>query len=277
MEYNNIFAVKQKVPKTASLDNFVDDSIKTFDDIQKIYSFIIYSQYNDEDFVGWIIQYNISQIDEYNTIDICQALLDILTLIKYDKNTNDNERKYVIGYCQPPLDIQIKVYDPLISNLALKMAKKWPSLEYDDMYQTCRLCLITLYNKGYYMHKRLLEKSFTNTVLESIRYRRNEPEIVSLYQNFKGDDKEKLTLADTIPDKDTEERLAMEELGESDKLVYAKLKELIVNIVGERGYQELLRDYGNRHTSNLTRKMMQTIKAKFAKQGITIKSFDKYY
>lgn len=277
MEYNNIFAIKQNVPKHASLNNFISESIPIFDDIQKIYSFIIYSNYKDETFVGWIIQYNISQIDEYNTIPVRQALFDILTLIKYDKNTDDNARKYIIGYCQPELDIQIKVYDPLIANLALKMNARWTALEYDDLYQTCRLCLILLYNKGYYIHKRLLEKSFSNAVLQSIRHKRYEPEIMSLYQKYNGDDKEKLTLADTIPDKEAEAQQALSDLNECDKEVYKKLRELIVDIVGERGYQELLRDYGNSHTSDVTRYLLRKIKDKFAKKGITIKTFNKYY
>lgn len=277
MNYNMIFSIKQKISRTSDLEKLISESKNVFDDITKIYSYIIYSEYKDEDFVGWIIQYNISQTDEYNTIDVEKSLSEIVVLITNDRRLDDNEHNHVIGYRQPSLELQIKVYDPLINNLAIKMYNRWPSLEYDDLYQMCRLSLIVLYNKGYYIHKRLLEKSFYNTVLISMRKMRGQPEILSLEQKYNGDDKEKLTLADSIPDEEAEEQEALNDIEECNKLVYKKLKELIVGIVGERGYQELLRDYGNKHTSNISRKMLQKVKAKFDKQGITIKSFDKYY
>lgn len=277
MDYNNIFAIKQKVKKNVNIDNFMSEALQTFDDVTKIYSFIIYSDYNDDIFVGWIVQYNISQNDEYNTIDVHSALYDIACRIKFDKETDDRYRKHVIGYSQPSLDVQVMVYDPLIRNLALKMSARWNTLEYDDLYQTCRLCLIILYNKGYYIHKRLLERAFTNAVLQSIRKRRNEPEILSIYQPYQGDDKEKLVLGDTIPDKALEQKQAEDDDAECDKAMFVKLKQLIISVVGERGYNELLRDYGNKHTTDMTRKMLQKVKTHFAKKGITIKSFDKYY
>lgn len=78
--------------------------------------------------------------------------------------------------------------------------------------------MCTLYNKGYYIHKRLLERSYNNEVLHMIRKQRGAPQIVSFEDEMQNTDD--LTLADTLVDEHAEELIkqAEKELAEARKL-----------------------------------------------------------
>ena len=147
-------------------------------------------------------------------------------------------------------------------------------LEYDDVYSTCMLTCVKLYKRGYYLNKWLIKKSFENDILMLLRKRRNAPEVLSLEQiMYNSDSDDDVKLEDMLEDKRIDAKIQDEEESQLIHAIFLKVKELIVADIGERQFDQLFRDYGNKHTTNSSRKQMQTIKQKFDKQGITKMTF----
>jgi hypothetical protein len=246
----------------------------SFGDNDRIYSYIVYFTQKDER-ESYTVKYMISQSDCNNTIDTVEATAEILMIINKDKQ----EKKRIIGYRQAHLDKLIELMQPLVHRLARTQQHRWQHLEYEDLCQMCNMAIVELYNKGYYVHKSLVEKTFNNMVLMELRHERDKPAIVPLEQAFNGtEDLEKLTIADIIADPDDELRREREELTNAREWTFQEVREIIVELIGPRQFDQLFRDYGNKHTTAASRKLMQKVKNHFANLGLTKKEFDnKYY
>ena len=245
---------------------------QSLEGIDTLYSYLIYAKYKNNTLKNWIIEYNFSQKDKYNTInsfDIVENIVDSLISSK-------NVVKSVISYKQPNVELMLELYKPLIKKLAREQSEKWNELEYEDAFVMCQLTMVTLYKKGYYIHKHLLKRSFENAVLMHLRKCRDKPEILSFEQIVTGgSDDESLTLGDMLPDVNCElEREKMEER-EVFNIIFSEVKSMIIDLIGERQFEQLLRDYGNKNTTSWSRKKMQQIKEKFKLRGITWSYFNK--
>ena len=271
---NVLMKVSQHISSTLNENAITSQLEAVLNDIDTIYSYLIYGKYSNKQLVGWKIDYAFSQIDKYNTLickDLIAEIVETLEKSRYDT-------KYIIGYKQPDIELMLELYHPLIHKLVIEQCNRWSCLEYEDAYSMCQLTALRLYRKGYYIHKSLLRKSFNNDVLMSLRHRKNE-HLVSLEQRIKvsanGDDND-VTLADMLPDKNLELQLEQEDTKEIIALIFAEVKDIIVDKIGERQFDQLFRDYGQKHTTSWSRKKMQDIKKLFSKLGITWKSFEKY-
>lgn len=249
----------------------------SFKELEKIYSFVVYAIYNDEELVKYTVQYSVSQTSYYNTLYYKDVISDITKII-YDNKIKSGKK--VIGYGQPPIEIALEAFDPFVHKLAKYEKSRWSHLDYEDLCQTCRLVMIKLYRKGYYVHKRLLQKAFNNEVLMSIRHEKNSPGVVSFedcfYSKSTGDS-EDLTVADTIPDTSIQEKEEEEYRELAEHLIFEEVKDIVVDLIGIRQWNELMRDYGNKHTTAWSRKLMQKIKHHFETLGISRKDFDRKY
>lgn len=254
--------------------NHTDEEIKSqlhavLDELETIYSYLIYAKYKEEKLVCWQIEYTISQTDKYNTLHSCIVVDEIFAILK---ESNEKKVSNVIGYKQPSLDIQIQLFEPLINKLALKQTQRWPQIEYEDACQICRMTMLNLYRKGYYLHPTLVERCYNNDILSSIRKDKNKPEIISIDKVVHHDgDNTPLTIGDMLPDTQAEE-----DAEEFIQLVFGQVKEIIVELIGERQFEQLMRDYGNKHTTSWSRKKMQQLKDKFKQMGINWESFNRY-
>lgn len=275
MAENTLHKISQKISVNLSEEEIVKNLEEVLLDLETVYSYLVYAKYKDEQLTGWLIEYNISQIDEYNTLIAKDIIREILVDIR-----NSKERKVsnVIGYKQPSLELILKLYDPLVKKLALEQSKRWNKLEYEDAYQMCQLTMLTLYRKNYYIHKKLLERSYNNYVLMLFRRERDMPVTTSIDQVvYEEPDGSSLTLADMIPD--TNEMLEEKEKEEQEtfNLIFEEVKDIIIELTSERQFEQLLRDYGNKCTTSWSRKKIQQIKEYFKKLGITRKSFYERY
>lgn len=234
---------------------------------EKIYSYLIYAKYNETTLEGWTVEYNISQSDEYNTIKTDDAIVDIaISILEHRKC---KEKSYVIGYKQPDVELMCKLYEPYVKKLAREQKQHWPYLEYEDLCQMCRLVMITLYKKGYYVHKSLLEKSFINYILVHIRKERNKPILISLDDTFsKSEGNDDIAFVDTIPDLQEMYERQDEEDAEERQDVIKHERELVVGIIGTRVYDQLVREYGNNCTTGSGVRTVQRIKEKLRKEGV---------
>lgn len=257
--------VLTKVCKTLKNDSIVDLEIPN---ISKIFSYIVY--HNNGEFE---IQYNISQTNKYNTIKMCEVINNITDAI----NKYDGLKKVVI-YKQPSLELLLKLYKGLIIKLSKEQKQSWQFLELDDLIQMCSLVICDLYYKGYYIHKNLIRRAFINYVLLHIKKERNKPLIVSLEQEYsKKDDDDKVTIADMIPDKQQLYAEIDSDNEEVQRKILQEVKDIVVDFIGIRQYDQLLREYTNKQTTEWSRKLMQRIKAHLFELGISKKSFYKYY
>lgn len=232
----------------------------------KVFSYIVYK------FVDYYeIQCNISQINKYNTIKLSDEINTICVKIQ-------NGGDLVLCYKQPSLELLIKLYKPLVLKLSKEQKERWRYLEMEDLIQMCNLVICDLYYKGYYVHKNLIRTSFINYVLSHIRKNKSKPKILSLEQMYsKSDDDNEVRLADMIPD----EKLLNEQDDNDIQEVYNKIlhemKDIVIDYIGIRQYDQLLREYSNNQTTDWSRKLMQRIKAHLFELGISSKSFNKYF
>lgn len=245
--------------------------------IENVYSYIVYAEYENGTFKRYVVQYNLSQEDKYNTITTEEVIEGVTKTIQ-EHSTETAKR--VIGYAQPDIALILELYDPLVNKLARIQDGKWSIYTHEDLCQICRLEILQLYRKGYYLHKRLVEKAFINRLLMNTRNERNKPTIVSFEDTFyrsSSSDSEKLMVADTIPDQSLidAEKYAEEEVAE--RLIFEEVKGIIIDLIGSRRWDELLRSYGGKTTTTTTRKLMQVVKNHFENLGITRKDFNKRY
>lgn len=217
-------------------------------------------------FVGFIINICVSETEEYNTINSDTLIQGVEQSIvnELDKQTTT----YIVGYGQPTLDVLLQTYDPLICSLARQQHLYWQELEYEDLCQSCRLVLIELYNKGYYIHKTLLQRSFNNYILMSLRGERNKPIVVSLDQPISVGD-ERVTVSNIVPDTAQELKRERQEEHEAYGQILTQLKEYVINKIGQRQYDQLVFEYNSKTTSNWSRSMLLRLKKAVQKDGLT--------
>lgn len=256
-------------------DEEIKNSLHTvLDELKTIYSYLVYAEYKNEVLIRWKIEYTISQDDRYNTLDAENLVDEIFNILK---SSTEKKVSSVIGYKQPSLEIQLEVFEPFINKLAIKQVKKWPCLEYDDAHQMCQLTMLNLYRKGYYLHPSLMERCYENDILLFLRKDKYKPEMTSISKVVSNnDDNTPITLGDMLPDIKLQEEKERQDEEEFIQIVFSQVKEIIVELIGERQFEQLMRDYANKHTTSWSRKKMQQIKETFKTLGISWKSFDKY-
>ena len=223
------------VPKVYSYAIFVDKQPATMLRIELLYSYTV----------------------RYNTI----SLQTIVDAVKHTINTVQGDK--LVAYKQPPLDILIHTYEPLILKLAKQQQEHWKQLELDDLMQMARLCICILYNSGYYVHKKLIIRTFNNYVLQTVRKERYRPTILSLDAPLPQSDK--LTIGDVIRDTGYDERLQDVEDREEDLTFLKEFRAIVIHDIGERQYEQLLKQYSAKATSTWATKRVHDLKAKYAK------------
>lgn len=265
---NQISKVEQEIhiDEIYNLEEVIANFLKF---TEHVYSYLVYVNYKGECINSYTVQYNISQVDKYNTLSISKVTSEVCDIIRDNYiNFQKLNVKYIIGYNQPSVELILKLYDPFVKSIAKKQKEQWQSLSYEDLCQDCRLVICMLYNKGYYIHKRLVEKSFNNLVLMSIRKDIDKPNIVSLDDVFNQFSNEgELTIKDVIADERQLEQQYDNDCREAEESMFRELKQLIINEIGERGFEQLLKNYGSKNTDEWSRYTVRKLKDKFRKKG----------
>lgn len=267
--YNNVFYFQHDIDISWDVTKITDCISTVLSEFPKVYSLLIRKLQDNDSMI--VLRYAISETDKFNTIDKSMIFAKVFEIL------NGLMDKPILGYIQPPLDLIVEIYDPLVHKLSTKQHRKWKMIDYDDLCQICRLTLILLYNDGYYIHKSLLEKSFNNAVLQEVKKLSHEVNFVSFETQVEGEDMEKLTLEDTLHDVDEERKKQDEESEEISKMIFTEVKDILVDVMGERQFEQLFRDYANGHTSTWSRRKMQTVKNLFEQQGLTRRKFNNKY
>ncbi len=272
MSKNILFNGSIHVPFGKSRNEILAILREGFDEQDVLYSYLVKKLSAEARFV---VTYMISQTDKYNTIKVEEAADEIsLTLV------TDTSTKKIVCYRQPPIDILIEVLEPLVRKLVKIQQSHWQHLEYDDLKQMCYLTICELKEKGYYIHKSLINHCFNNAVLMSLRPEKGKPLIVSIYDKYQGaeGDLEKLIIGDTIIDESYELDKEESEKLDFTKWTFDEVKRILIKLLGQRQFDQLYRDYSRQHTTAQTCKMLQKVKGYLKIKGITMEDFiNKYY
>lgn len=236
-----------------------------------LYSYIMYDKKE-----YWQVDILYSKIKQYNTIPVDKLINEVIKA----ENTKDKSLQLsdnIRAYCQPPLEILLVTYKPLIYKLAVQQHQYWPQVELEDLLQMCNMRICVLYQQGYYIHKNLLTRSFVNDVLMFLRPEKRKPRVDSLDQMLISNDGENnISLAETIEDEHAQDELN-EIIDEADGItveqeIKNKMLEVIKEFITPRMYDQLLREYGNKTTSNNTRVMVNRLKSQLKDLGITVRT-----
>lgn len=268
MSYNIITTMSIKILNNDDITRKLKEYLNN---INKIYSYIIYTMIKDDEIAAWLIKLNISEEECFNTLEIEKVINDIINII----NENINCKKHIIGYKQPSLEIMLKAFEPFIKKLVTKQIKKWPVIEYDDAYQICLMSILKLYNKNYYLHKSLIIKSYNNDILISLRKDRNKPNIISIDDKIIYNDKS-VKIVDIIEDVNYKEEIENSEYIEYIQKVFTDMKDILIDYMGERQFEQLFKEYSEKRTTIWSRHKLSMVKNYLNKIGINKSSFDKY-
>lgn len=272
MEHNKLFYFQQIIKGNADKEVILKQLYTVMDEIESIYSYTIHVDRKEE--TNYIVRYRVSEKSKYNTLSKNDVVFGILNTIENDRINNG---KYIIGHMQPPIDVLIELYEPLVNKLSAEQHRRWQVLEYEDLCQICRMVIVILYNRGYYIHKNLIEKAFNNAVLQEMRIFSNEVSVVSLETQIEGEDMEKLKLQDTLSDMYEICKEQDQDEKEQNNRIFNEVREILVDMIGERQFEQLYRDYTKGHTTTWSRRKMQSIKTKLNSEGLNRQKFNNKY
>jgi RNA polymerase sigma factor (sigma-70 family) len=170
----------------------------------------------------------------------------------------------------------IKENLPLVHSICRRFSGR--GIEYDDLYQMCMYTMIKLYRANYHLNTSLLKRSFNNEVLMHIRKNKNSPIVLSLdsssYVNKDGED---IRIEDTVTDYSAlYDMYEVEEKDAKEKELDDK-KSLVLDVISKRQYDQLVREYGNKITTNAGRHTVSRIKQKLKNKGITPELFFRHH
>lgn len=271
--YNEVFGLKTEIPldiTVSVLENTVKQLLNSFD---TLYSYFVGRK---DDAI--ILKISCSSVPSYNTIEKTEAQDDIITsIIDYLVTLSDVK---CITFKQPPIELIIPLYQPMIKRMVDKIHTQWRMFDYEDLVSMGNLVLVKLYKKGYYLNKRLIWVSLNNEVLLECRKMRYHNVTTSLDETIKIDakmDSEELTYGDTIEDESYREEEEKNDEEALNKFIFEQVRSIIIDRVGVRQWDRLWRDYGKSHTTNTTQQCMRRIRDYFKEMGLTRQDFINYY
>ena len=237
------------------------------DDTPRWYSWVLYKDNENH----YKLTYHVSQNDDYNTVDVGCAITNIVNCIAMTKR-----RQGIVGYEQPTLTVLVETMSPLINSLVNREAHRWKQFSQDDLTQICYLCLCELYRKGYYVHKALLKRTFTNHLYYQLRKTPRDLTLVSLTAPLHdGDDY--ITVQDTLPDIEQEYSLQDEENDIICKQIFAEQRELIIELIGKRRYDDLLREFRSKTLDNTASATLRRLRKMLIDKCYDVHLWDKYF
>lgn len=271
---NELLFFKQDLSGDSDDDTLKQQVSVVMDEMSKIYSYSVTVDRSSPELL-YSVRYAVSKIDKYNTLTKDVVVNGILTTIRNDKRVNG---KYIIGHKQPPLDMLIELYEPLIQKCAKIQHQRWRHLDYEDMCQIGRMVFVILYNKGYMIHSDLFKTAFNNEILQEVKRTYKYIDCASLSNRVEGvEDMEKLTLQDTL--RDTTEEEMQEDIEERaiNLATFDEVKDILIDMMGQRQFEQFFRDYTEGHTTSWSRRKMQTVKQRFEQEGLTRMAFNNKY
>lgn len=228
----------------------------------KLYSFRLHDYGDDLKVVAIetdVPEYNCnSKITLLSYVDtVLSCLPKIYTIPKWMcvKPTGD-----ILAYCQPSIEILTKVYEPLMHSLAKKAHLTLERyFAYGDLVQQAYLTLVDLRHRGYYVSANLIKRAYFNELYMQLRKLPTRHIVISFDEptNDKNGDDAVTTILDTIADIDDKFDNILEDID------LIRNRKRVINVIGSRQYDQLLREFKNNQTTNATRVKINKLKKRF--------------
>lgn len=168
-----------------------------------------------------------------------------------------------IHYMNAPLEKWLIQFKPSLHKLVEEVYPAYQNMYPDkqDLLSILFITVIKLYNKGYYLHKSLISRSFRNDLNCSIRKQKYFTDCASLDALMPNSD-ESLTLADTIADPENmEERVEYEDYV---KYMFNLIKEEMLKHMSQLSFDMLMIQIQNKTIEPSTARMLRKMRDKFA-------------
>ena len=264
MAYNELYSLTFTVPYTDDLASlsvtFVNKISEIMYDNPTAYSCIL--MYDKSTYKCKI---NFCTDTTYNTFSV-EDITE--TLLKGVLHTDVSKlNKKTITYCQPDLSLILRVFYPYINKMVAFTHLHWQFLERADLLQDAYLVICKLYKKNYYINRYLVENSYKNYIWQQLRSNKNRPDVISFEQL--ASDCDNLELLEQVPDALVQEQDEMRLHHIAMTQLLNKLKPLIVYKIGDRGFEQLLKEYAGKRTTDWSRRATQDLRAYLASLGIT--------
>lgn len=110
-----------------------------------------------------------------------------------------------IRYIQPPLEQWLTSFRPLLMQMVSRAHPHYERLipEREELVSLLYLCIIRLYNQGYYLHKTLIYKTFINQLNMECRKLKGLQNVDSLDTPIGEDEGKEITILDQLADADS--------------------------------------------------------------------------
>lgn len=255
VDYSIVFDAKYLINKSKEqIKELFKNQIKV--GVTNVYSYVMLihnKEYNTDEFE---LKYKVIVNKNFNTIAIDTMLNNIVEDIACESN-----KCRMIGFKQPTLEIMLELFDPYIQSLVNEQYERW-HVDREDLEQMCKLAMCILYKNGYYIHAKLLRKTFDNDVLKFVASKRYEKITKSLYE-YISTETDNLTYEDII-----EDERALNDITACEDVEYLNdMKEKVIEYIGQRNYDMLLNEYNNKCVSKYGSTMIRKIKEHFKRRN----------
>lgn len=256
-KYNNLSNYRLTIQRFIASNDAILAALTDFaQQHPRVYSYCLIDKNNE-----YWFSVHVSTNTDYNTIDLMYSVPKVLESITVNRLLQRNGK--IIAYAQPPLEVLCDAMTPLVYSLANEQHRHWKHIELNDLIQRCYCTLCELYNKGYYIHKALLRKSYKNAVISYLRVNpAPDRKIVSFDEPISGDD-DSLSILDTLSDTFYDE-ISEYENEIAEKELYKHIREWVIETIGQEAYNKLVYEYSNKKvsssTSHLKRKLINKLK-----------------
>ena len=220
----------------------------------------------------YIVKLNIHKNDKFNGVKLSDTIKSIVDHILLSSANKDNS---IVYYVQSGLDVLDRMYEPLMMSLAKDMHSNWGKyIDYEDLFQMCRLTLCKLYKAGYYIHKSALKQAFIHDVIVAMRSHVHDPILVGLYDNIT--DEGNGTISEELPDTALDNTKQDEDETDTMLSIFNTVKPLIIDAIGERRFKILMLNIENKTVDAADRMLIYNkIRKRLGRNGYNLQWFKK--
>lgn len=172
---------------------------------------------------------------------------DIVRTLWLDDSAHHPEAHKGVRYIQPPLEDWLTEFRPALLSMVENAYPRYVKMyqDRDEMLSILYLCVVELYNKGYYLNKGVIYRTFINRLNMGIRKSKHFQDAVSLDAPFtqSADDGEPLCYGDIILDQkatDEAQRQMHYTIDDYWEDMFEKIKSLMLQEMSQLSFDRIL-------------------------------------
>lgn len=234
----NIYSVKVLVKPDETLQDVIAE-VCDEGDVDPDEPFVFSAIMRPDDESGCRVMKINSLVDRYeNVYSVREVVTDLMTRKVVPTNG--------IVYIQPPIEKWFEIFRPLLLQMTAQVRPRYEKLipDQDEVLSILYTTVFSLYDKGYYLHRTLIYKSFVNALNYECRYLKHLQNVESLDRPIDVDEEGKeITLLDQIPDADSSAwAKSCHEYTEDDYWndMYERLKSCMLQDMSEFQFKRIL-------------------------------------